>query len=157
MKLLKNLNGNHCLMAIAVIALLYSLSCYSAEKELNIDGMQKLHPSAYPSDDNSMPSMENGDSAPKEGGCNSSQSLAPSDLLPSGNEGNLVNNTDGLGQVNFLQAGSHIGQVSQTMRNPNLQLRAEPTIQQSSVGPWNNSTIAGDTNESGKQNVYCGA
>ena len=48
-----------------------------------------------------------------------------------------------LQNVNLLQAGDLLGidTVGQTLRNANLQLRADPTIPKSHVGPWNNSTI----------------
>jgi hypothetical protein len=43
----------------------------------------------------------------------------------------------------MLQAGTHIGinTIGQSMRNANLQLRSDPHIPKSDVGPWNNSTI----------------
>ena len=46
----------------------------------------------------------------------------------------------------LLQAGYHIGldTVGQTMKNPNLQLRSDPIINKSEVGPWNNSTVEPD-------------
>ena len=46
----------------------------------------------------------------------------------------------------LLQAGYHIGldTVGQTMKNPNLQLRSDPVINKTDVGPWNNSTVEPD-------------
>jgi hypothetical protein len=46
----------------------------------------------------------------------------------------------------LLQAGYHIGldTVGQTMKNPNLQLRSDPIINKTDVGPWNNSTVEPD-------------
>ena len=48
-----------------------------------------------------------------------------------------------LNNVNLLPAGAHIGvdTVGQTLRNANLQLRAEPPNPKMSTGPWNTSTI----------------
>lgn len=48
-----------------------------------------------------------------------------------------------LNNVNLLSAGSIIGvnTVGQTLRNANLQLRAEPPNPKMETGPWNNSTI----------------
>ena len=45
-----------------------------------------------------------------------------------------------------LQAGNLIGldTVGQTLKNANLQLRSDPTIQKQNVGPWNNSTYEAD-------------
>tara|TARA_Y100001980_G_C14523378_1_gene298779 strand:- start:664 stop:1227 length:564 start_codon:yes stop_codon:yes gene_type:complete len=48
-----------------------------------------------------------------------------------------------LNNVNLLPAGAHIGvdTVGQTLRNANLQLRAEPPNPKMQTGPWNLSTI----------------
>ena len=63
-----------------------------------------------------------------------------SKLNPSGN-GDASN-------VNLLKAGYHIGRdtVLGTLRNANLQVRSEPANPQSTVGPWNNTTIGPDNN-----------
>ena len=43
---------------------------------------------------------------------------------------------------NFIDSTKYvIGMQSQTLRNPNLQLRSDPPIPKESVCPWNNSTI----------------
>jgi hypothetical protein len=46
----------------------------------------------------------------------------------------------------LLQAGYHIGldTIGQSLRNANLQLRSDPIIPKSDVGPWNQSTIEAD-------------
>ena len=51
-----------------------------------------------------------------------------------------------LQNVNLLEAGqlSGINTQGSYLRNANLQLRSEPTIPVTSVGPWNNSTIEPD-------------
>lgn len=59
-----------------------------------------------------------------------------SDLNPAG-KGELSN-------INLLSAGHHIGTVSQSLRNANLQIRAEPANPQIEVGPWNNTTMQAD-------------
>ena len=48
--------------------------------------------------------------------------------------------------VSLLKAGHHIGinTVGQSLRNANLQLRSEPPNPKMDVGPWNQTTIAGD-------------
>lgn len=76
----------------------------------------------------------------------------PADLLP--NDQNrqwttLNPNTssqDGVMMPDLLQAGFHIGldTIGQTLRNANLQLRSDPVIPKSQVGPWNQSTIEPD-------------
>ena len=60
-------------------------------------------------------------------------------LNPTGN-GNLEN-------VNLLPAGSLTGinTVSNTLKNANLQIRAEPVNPKMNVGPWQNSTIERDS------------
>ena len=49
--------------------------------------------------------------------------------------------------VSLLKAGHHVGinTVGTSLRNANLQLRSEPQNPRMSVGPWNQSTISGDT------------
>ena len=61
------------------------------------------------------------------------------------------NNTYPVGEgilkgVNFLDAGFHVGvnTIGQSLRNANLNLRAEPPNPQVKVSPWMNSTIAPD-------------
>ena len=44
----------------------------------------------------------------------------------------------------LLKVGHHIGTVAQTLKNPNLQLRSDPLINKSDVGPWNQSTVEPD-------------
>lgn len=53
--------------------------------------------------------------------------------------------TGGLITADLLEAGKHMGMVHQTLKNPNLQLRADPIIQKSTtISPWNNSTTEPD-------------
>lgn len=53
-----------------------------------------------------------------------------------------------LADKNFLESGHHFGinTVGSSLRNPNLQLRADPPIPQIEVSPWLQSTISPDTN-----------
>jgi hypothetical protein len=76
----------------------------------------------------------------------------PTDLLPkdvnskwSALNPTAMNQGDIL-MPDLLQAGYHIGldTIGQTLRNPNLQLRSDPVIQKSDIGPWNQSTIEPD-------------
>lgn len=77
----------------------------------------------------------------------------PMDLLPKDknsewNNLNPINVQDeGVKMPDLLEAGYHIGldSIGQSMRNANLQLRSDPTIPKSNVGPWNQSTIEADT------------
>ena len=76
----------------------------------------------------------------------------PSDLLPvDQNSQWSALNPSAMTQGNvlmpdLLQAGYHIGldTIGQTLRNANLQLRSDPIIPKSDVGPWNNSTMEPD-------------
>ena len=57
-----------------------------------------------------------------------------------------------LENVSLLKAGSHIGinTVGNSLRNANLQLRAEPANPKGDVGPWMQSTIDANPYESKK-------
>ena len=85
--------------------------------------------------------------------CYPQNTLGPSDLLPSGSSKQIqdFNNTYPVGEgilkgVNFLDAGFHVGvnTIGQSLRNANLNLRAEPSNPQTKVSPWMNSTIGPD-------------
>lgn len=74
----------------------------------------------------------------------------PSELLP--NDANSQwSSLNPVNQSNpqmpdLLKAGHHIGldTIGQTMKNANQQLRSDPVIQKSDIGPWNQSTIEPD-------------
>ena len=74
----------------------------------------------------------------------------PTDLLPKdqNSEWAALNpvNQGNAAMPDLLQAGYHIGldTIGQTLRNPNYQLRSDPVIPKSEVGPWNKSTIEPD-------------
>ena len=82
--------------------------------------------------------------------CHPKDQLSPEDLLPgnSDNTWSQVNPSSqgNLGDQNFLKAGYHVGinTVGQSLRNANLQLRSDPIISKSDIGPWNQSTIEAD-------------
>jgi hypothetical protein len=74
----------------------------------------------------------------------------PADLLPTDQNSqwaqlNPINNGN-IQTPDLLQAGYHIGldTIGQTMKNANLQLRSDPIIQKTDVGPWNISTYEAD-------------
>lgn len=75
----------------------------------------------------------------------------PADLLPKDTNSQWAQlNPAGKGDlanINLLKAGHHIGidTIGQTLRNPNLQIRSEPPNPIIDTGPWNRSTIEGDT------------
>jgi hypothetical protein len=79
---------------------------------------------------------------------------SPGDLLPMNGNSELVGSfksEEGVFPDNLLEAGSHQGlsTVSSSMRNANLQLRADPAIQKKSGCWWGESTIHADPNPIG--------
>jgi hypothetical protein len=91
--------------------------------------------------------------APAVGGSYTAQSVAnPSDLLPQDKNSEwaalnpVTMNQGNIAMPDLLQAGYHIGldTIGQTLRNANLQLRSDPIISKSNIGPWNQSTIEPD-------------
>jgi hypothetical protein len=98
-----------------------------------------------------------GEPVPSTGKAESGYALQPvanpTDLLPKdkNSEWSALNPTSiddaGVKMPDLLEAGYHIGldTIGQSMRNANLQLRSDPAIPKSSVGPWNQSTIEADT------------
>lgn len=89
------------------------------------------------------------DSSSLSSGYNMRSVNAPGDLLPSdaNSQWAALNPTVGAATTpDLLQAGYHIGldTIGQTLRNANLQLRSDPIIPKSDVGPWHNSTIEPD-------------
>ena len=88
------------------------------------------------------------------GGCDPQNTLGPADLLPEGESDQIQTfNKDVpeggegiLKGVNFLDAGFHVGvnTIGQSLRNANLNLRAEPPNPRTQVSPWLNSTIDAD-------------
>tara|TARA_Y100000389_G_C17468594_1_gene528088 strand:+ start:438 stop:1031 length:594 start_codon:yes stop_codon:yes gene_type:complete len=85
--------------------------------------------------------------------CNNQPVMDPKELLPldSNKEWNNIKPNSDLKQLNLVNAGHHIGinTVSSSLRNPNLQIRSEPSIPKGNVGPWNNTTIEGDPHRKG--------
>lgn len=88
--------------------------------------------------------------AHKPQGCYPREQINPSELLPgdSNTQWALANPPvqGDLQGKNFLSAGALIGinTIGQSLRNANLQLRAEPPCPQTQVSPWQNSTIEPD-------------
>jgi hypothetical protein len=88
--------------------------------------------------------------AHKPQGCYPREQLNPLELLPNDPNSQWAQvNPQGAGDIqgkNFLSAGALIGinTIGQSMRNANLQLRAEPPCPQGKPSPWNVSTIEPD-------------
>ena len=91
--------------------------------------------------------------ATRPSSCYPQNTLGPEDLLPLGKSKEIedFNKQNPVGEgilkgVNFLDAGFHTGvnTVGQSLRNANLNLRAEPPNPRVQVSPWMNSTIDAD-------------
>jgi uncharacterized protein (UPF0333 family) len=77
----------------------------------------------------------------------SSSVMGSADLLPKDSNTNWASNTEGDGAltgVTLFKAGQMLGIQGNTLKNANLQLRSEPPIPKSNIGPWNQSTIESD-------------
>lgn len=109
-------------------------------------------PSVAPSQTQS-PSQ--GQQQPQEESFTNMSVNSPSDLLPTNSgDSSLVNSMmtqDGQMPGNLLESGSHIGlpTTSSSMRNANLQLRADPVIPKKGGCWWGESTISPDPNPIG--------
>lgn len=142
---------------VAMIILAYGLFSYSDSKYAFYDSMEDGSKAVPPAADSAhaQPTAPV-QTAPAANvtapGYAAQKTASPSDLLPSDennmwsalnpvsmNQGNVV-------MPDLLQAGYHIGldTIGQTLRNANLQLRSDPIIPKSDIGPWMQSTIEPD-------------
>jgi hypothetical protein len=139
------------LVLIIFLVIVWSLMYYSGSKTTVRDGLEDG------SSGNALaaaaPSPKPSVSAPAASTGYALQPVAnPSDLLPKDQNSQwaaLNPNTMNQGDVlmpDLLQAGYHIGidTIGQTLRNANLQLRSDPIISKSDIGPWMQSTIEPD-------------
>ena len=140
-KMFKSLESSHVMGCLALIVLLWALTSYSNNKSTM--GMQSHGNGST----NSKP-VGSSDEMPDMGATvapsSNNKPVSANELLPSGaTEGQPSKQ---LGGMNFLKAGHHVGinTVSSSLRNANYQLRADPAIPKSNVGPWNGSTIEQD-------------
>jgi hypothetical protein len=85
--------------------------------------------------------------------CFPKDNITPQELMPREDSYNTWQESSPavsghLADRNFLEGGYHFGidTVSNTLKNPNLQLRSDPIIPQIQVGPWSQSTYSPDTN-----------
>ena len=86
--------------------------------------------------------------------CYPQNTLTPQDLLPEGQASQIESFNEGVPEVgegilrgvNYLDAGFHTGvnTIGQSLRNANLNLRAEPPNPRTQVSPWMMSTIDPD-------------
>ena len=140
-------------LIISMIAI-WGLMSYNGQMKLVRDTMEDGSEAKEAKDDVKEASAEPAPSAGKTEPGYALQPVAnPMDLLPKdkNSEWNNLNpinvDDEGVKMPDLLEAGYHIGldTIGQSMRNANLQLRSDPTIPKSNVGPWNQSTIEADT------------
>jgi len=171
-KMFKKLTGNHMILTTVLVsvALIYFLNNYSSAKSVVSEGNSapQAHQvasgalSAPPSgcSNNYKPSEpvgQNSGYVQVSGGSSANvvpgskqASVDPAELLPKGshNEFSQMNpgNAADITSISLLKAGHHIGinTVGNSLRNPNLQIRAEPANPQVKVSPWMNTTIEPD-------------
>lgn len=142
------------LYLILFLVLAFAIYFYSSSKTSLFDSMDTGMPGppSVPSVPSAGPSAPSAPSAAAGPGFALQPVANPSDLLPkdknsqwaalnpsAANQGDIL-------MPDLLQAGYHIGldTIGQTLRNPNYQLRSDPVIPKSDVGPWNHSTIEPD-------------
>ena len=140
-------------LMIFVVFLLLSvfLLYYSTGKITVTDRMEVGTSSSDHAKDGELPQVEAQPLASLQTPGYSMQQVAnPSELLPSDANSQWASlnpvNQNNPQMPDMLQAGYHIGldTIGQTMKNANLQLRSDPVIQKSAIGPWNQSTIEPD-------------
>lgn len=145
---------------ISLIILGYALMTYTDAKSLVMDNMDDGYAHEnIPREDSILPSSQppgiSGAGQPNmqpSGSYNSQSVASPSELLPKDQNSQwaalnpTAMNQGNIAMPDLLQAGYHIGldTIGQSLRNANLQLRSDPIIQRSEVGPWNQSTIEPD-------------
>jgi hypothetical protein len=154
----KFFTSQRVVILVVFLLLAFVLSTYASGKSnMNLmpyEGYENDAPSDQPQ---SLPEPqgEEGDSPDDEQeGFQNKNVNSPSDLLPTGGDSSLVNSMmtqDGQMPGNLLESGAHIGlpTTSSSMRNSNLQLRADPIIPKKGGCWWGESTIAPDPNPIG--------
>lgn len=139
---------------VVFLVLLWALMTYSNNKSSILDGMNTgVDSSANAPNGANAPAdvyASNSVDATATGGYDQRSVTNPTDLLPQdmNSEWAALNpvNQGNAAMPDMLQAGYHIGldTIGQTLRNPNYQLRSDPIIPRSDIGPWNQSTIEPD-------------
>jgi hypothetical protein len=166
----KFFTSQRIIILVIFLILAWALFTYSGVKKFNVDHMSNSQ--TFTSYDNTAstpasvevaepplieevenrPTQVASVSEPKKNDYTLHPVANPSDLLPNDKNSDwaaLNPNTMNKGDVlmpDLLQAGYHIGldTIGQSLRNANLQLRSDPVIPKSNVGPWNQSTIEPD-------------
>ena len=156
---MKNLSLQHVLLVGGVLVLVYALMQYTYKKgsEGYVNVNSPLHPAPVNGGDAQQPLQQppaaviaqqppqqppQPPQPPQQG---AASGLLPTNVGANGGAWNVAGGAGGAG-ANLLKAGELAGidTVGQSLRNANLQLRAEPTVQKTDVGPWLQSTINPD-------------
>lgn len=133
---------------LAVFLLYYSTGKTTVMDSMDV-GMEREKVSKQaelPSVEAKAPAQEK----PCTAGYSVQQVANPSELLPNDANSQWASlnpvNQSSPQMPDLLQAGYHIGldTIGQTMKNANQQLRSDPVISKSNIGPWNQSTIEPD-------------
>ena len=149
----KFFTSQRVIVLLIFIVIAWALLSYSGSKGSVHDLMSTGDAGAPPSAPASAPAPVAKQESHSAGNGYALQPVAnPSDLLPQDQNSQwaaLNPNSANKGDIlmpDLLQAGYHIGldTIGQTLRNPNLQLRSDPLIPKSDIGPWNQSTIEPD-------------
>ena len=139
-KMFKKLETSHILAGLALVVLIWALMKYSNDK--NTSNFASA-PSKTTGNTQGAPVVQNDDQSTSVSGASAA------DLLPKdGAEGwGKVAPSDGLKNVNLLTPSARYGinTVGNSLRNANMQLRKDPPIAKRDVGPWNGTTMDGDT------------
>jgi hypothetical protein len=117
----------------------------SVQESANPDNVVGLTPNEIP-----YMSVSGITSQNPQNSCNTQPTLNPSELLPNDKNSEWANinpASSDLKNLNLLNPQQVIGinTVGSSLRNANLQVRSEPSIPKTNIGPWNSSTIEPDT------------
>jgi hypothetical protein len=149
---------NKIFVVVIFLVLAYALLAYSNNKQwsrtdlLTNAGVDTGNPGSAANLVNSSPQASVPTTGPSNDLYKPSPTVTnPSELLPSDPNNawgqlNPANTGGGIQTPDLLQAGALVGldTTGQSLRNANLQLRSDPVIPKSSVGPWSQSTIEPD-------------
>ena len=153
----KFFNRKELVIGLVIVLIGVALVSYSNSKSFSLDNYDDGYNTAaaknsYSQQTNSLsvpPARGNYASSGNITGHEMRPVNSPGDLLPSdtNSEWASLNPSMNAGATpDLLQAGYHIGldTIGQTLKNANLQLRSDPIIPKSDIGPWNQSTFEPD-------------
>lgn len=153
-KLMKKTSTSHYIFLFLVVAVVFLLFNYDSAKSLFSEKYSvnnALKPATIENSEELNDYDLNGNYAAVQNVSDDSvsnvPSIDPAELLPSDEHtewSELNPNAPNSIEINLLKP-----MVSQSNKNPNLQVRSEPVIPQSHVGPWNNTTITPQENHRG--------